>query len=80
MVSIKLDSVKPKPSIKYKCDICDKEYAYPGGLRRHKESIHLFPDRYECKYCSRKFGRADYKSNHEVTCEKKFRAALLDSL
>ena len=40
------------PSKNYACDLCDKQFADPSALRRHKaSSVHNNIRKYKCTYC-----------------------------
>ena len=43
-------------SKRYQCDLCDKEYKDPKGLKKHRAIVHAIGEKkHECDLCGRKF-------------------------
>ena len=68
------ESIPAKP---YQCNICDKAFAYPSGLMRHKR-IHTGEKPYTCNICDRKFFRLTNLQTHKRihTGEKPYKCEL----
>lgn len=59
------DSGVPKKS--YKCTTCDMEFSRFDHLIRH-QTVHSGVKMFECKFCMKRFTRADNRTKHEKTC------------
>ncbi|GAA89132.1 hypothetical protein AKAW_07246 [Aspergillus luchuensis IFO 4308] len=40
-------------------------------LQRHQKSIHIYPGKYQCPHCQRRFNRKDNMSKHVGACDSK---------
>jgi hypothetical protein len=49
---------------KYRCDRCDKTYAFPHGLKLHVESTHLGIRRYVCEKCGKGYQNKKMLDDH----------------
>lgn len=50
----------------WKCVICEKVFNALANLKMHKRIVHEGSRKYVCCYCSKRFGRADTRKNHEM--------------
>jgi len=53
---------------KFKCNICDSEYASPQSRRRHEKAVHLHNDViYKCTICNNGYLYKDSLNRHMKT-------------
>ena len=64
---------KPKNSVKFSCNRCEKGFTTAGNLKRHIMNIHMDRDGGAegglketkcCRYCKKSYSRADYLAQH----------------
>ena len=49
---------------KFSCDICHDSFKTKDQLNRHRESIHVKQEVYDCKYCGKEFLIKDNEKRH----------------
>ena len=59
--------------IRYFCNLCNKDYAYPSGLRRHMRNVHenVAVDGFKCQKCEKTFQSARSLGAHNSSCLRK---------
>ena len=71
-----------KASSRYECEDCDKTYANPESLRRHKVKIHIERENLEeylCLHCQKKFKFKEDLTNHIRIHQKKIDCNICDA-
>lgn len=62
---------------KFKCNFCDKEYASPGGRRRHELKEHINNGQeFKCDYCDNTYKSKDSMKRHVKINHKNTDASL----
>ena len=58
-------SFDEKSKIRYKCEICDKEFKNNGILKNHFDIVHGFVKGIQCNICQKRFMFQSQLTSHE---------------
>ena len=67
------ESSKISTKVRYFCTLCNKDYAYKSGLRRHMRFVHenVSADSFKCQKCQKTFQSARSLGAHNSTCSRR---------
>ena len=64
-------------NFEYKCSLCPMTFKTKYKSDEHKRIVHLTDEKYQCKFCSKRFGSVDRRESHErVHKEPEFQCRL----